>query len=364
MFESFNQQLFYPLGTGCRVDLEVDQATGSNCLLEANWATGSTYLWPYISCLHCAFSMSASSCHPKTNKPLDTSLRFQLYLTLRTQIFQRKSMKNSLTLCAILDTLKIGSAPFQHAIFSFSFSTLLFKMWVKTSCAFNLKLLVLRNKIRDTKRSPSSSSVGNNNPSLQNVLQANMASIAFYVSYSFTSLPLSVTNLLACSLSAIVLRLSFFLSHTQPHSTKHTRSNYLVCFPKSLHLLFNFFLSQPAFLFSNFCLFSLSLFLFWSFSLSLSLSISLSISIYLYLSLFLFIFNSKKKLDNLETNFCFSKKNDRWLASHLMDLWNWTFFAATLRAVSAYFWGLYATSWESSNKNISDAAWKGPLGMK
>ena len=33
--------------------LEVDQATGSAYLLEAPWATGSTYLWAYLRCLHC-----------------------------------------------------------------------------------------------------------------------------------------------------------------------------------------------------------------------------------------------------------------------------------------------------------------------
>ena len=59
---------------------------GSTYLLEADWATVSTYLWAYISCVHCTFCMSVLSCHPKTNKLLETSLS---PFTLPTKLYSK-----------------------------------------------------------------------------------------------------------------------------------------------------------------------------------------------------------------------------------------------------------------------------------
>ena len=43
----------------CRVELEVDQTTGSTYLLEMHKATGATYFRAFISCLHRALVLSS-----------------------------------------------------------------------------------------------------------------------------------------------------------------------------------------------------------------------------------------------------------------------------------------------------------------
>ena len=50
--------------------LKGSDRSGSTNLLEVDRATGSSYLGPYISFVHCT---SISSCRPKMNKLLDTS---------------------------------------------------------------------------------------------------------------------------------------------------------------------------------------------------------------------------------------------------------------------------------------------------
>ena len=57
--------------TKCSAVLEVDQPNRYTCLLEAVWATGSTYLLAYISLLHRTFCLLVLICHPKANKLLD-----------------------------------------------------------------------------------------------------------------------------------------------------------------------------------------------------------------------------------------------------------------------------------------------------
>ena len=67
----------------CRVVLLVDQATGSTYLHQADRATRSSYLWAYISYVHCTSVCQPLSCHPEMNKLLDTSLCLLHYLTVR-----------------------------------------------------------------------------------------------------------------------------------------------------------------------------------------------------------------------------------------------------------------------------------------
>ena len=55
----------------CRVVLKVDQAIGVGYLLEADRATGSTFQWAYISCVHCT---SVSKSHPVIQRQIIISL--------------------------------------------------------------------------------------------------------------------------------------------------------------------------------------------------------------------------------------------------------------------------------------------------